>query len=492
MSCGVVVANPERANMPKFSEAFNIAKTQPELDFVDVSLNTDNRLFVDPFALSQKLDRWSNDAHHTVVTFFQFIIDNIRQGHEDRARELLLHLREPNETRFGYSRRRSQGAGIGDEQAEDLFEALRDSSAVRAGFITSLEESELLIEGISHDKISDLTTNIIRGELAAYTIEQCELHDVPLHEVAMPPCFSTDLMDWQDRYLSLPVYRNRPILLVPKSIVRRAAAYKHPQYYQHFVLNYLQIEELNNPMSRLVRTLRSGRRKVYKKDVARQHPRTKAFLYEFSQRHPEVLHRYRESLQQAERRGTSSEVDGPNDPIIAEALAIALQAIQPGDDGATDYHNLMIGVTEFVFFPHLMHPKKERPIHGGRKRIDIYFENSAATGIFHLIPTVRQYPCAYVPFECKNYTTEVANPELDQLAGRFSVQRGRVGFLCCRHFQNRQRFIESCRDTFTDGRGLILPLDDEAVLRLLATIQRGQRDDIDRLLSELVTEVWVG
>ena len=74
----------------------------------------------------------------------------------------------------------------------------------------------------------------------------------------------------------------------------------------------------------------------------------------------------------------------------------------------------------------------------------------------------------------------LANPELDQLAGRFSVQRGRVGFLCCRHFQNR---LESCRDTFTDGRGLILPLDDETVLRLLAMIQGGQRDNIDRLLS---------
>jgi hypothetical protein len=478
--------------MPKFSAAFQITKTQPELDFVDISLNTDNRLFVDPFALSQKVDRWSNDAHHTVVTFFQFIIDNIRQGNQDQARELLGHLREPNETRFGYSRRRSKGAGIGDEQANDLFEALRESSAVKTGFINSLEESELMIEGISYDKISDLTTNIIRGELALYTAEQCALHNVATREVAMPPCFNTDTMGWQDRFLPLPVYHDRPILLVPKSIVRRTSAYRHPQYYQHFVLNYLQREELANPLSRLVRTLRGGRRRVYKKDIAERHPRTKAFLYEFSRRHPEVLQEYRESLKQAERQGTSSEVDGPNDSVISEALAIALRAIQPGDAGATDYHNLMIGVSEFVFFPNLMHPKKEREIHQGRKRIDIYFENGATTGIFHRLPTVRQYPCSYVPFECKNYATKVANPELDQIAGRFSVQRGKVGFLCCRHFQNRERFIESCRDTFVDGRGLILPLDDETVLRLLTIIQDGQRDDIDRLLSELVAEIWVG
>ncbi len=478
--------------MPNFSAAFGLAKTQPELDFVDVSLNTDNRLFVDPFALSQKADRWSQDAHHTVVSFFQAIIDSIRQRNEQRARDLLGHLREPNETRLGYSRRRVQGAGIGDMQAEDLFNALRDSTAVQTGFINSLEESELMIEGISHDKISDLTTNIIRGELAAYTLEQCGLHNIATRDVAMPACFNTDLMDWEERYLALPIYKNRPILLVPKSIVRRSSAYKHPQYYQHFVMNYLQREELANPQSRLVRTLRNGRRRVYKKDLAQRHPRTKAFLYDFSQRHPEVLQEYRESLAQAERRGSSSDVDGPNDAVIAQALINSLRAIPPGDRRAGDYHNLMVGVSEFVFFPNLMHPKKEREIHQGRKRIDILFENGATTGIFVRIPTLRGLPCSYVPFECKNYTTEVENPELDQLAGRFSVNRGKLGFLCCRTFQDRLRFVERCRDTFRDDRGLIIPLDDATVIRLLTLIQTGQRDAIDGLLSELVTEVWVG
>jgi len=178
--------------------------------------------------------------------------------------------------------------------------------------------------------------------------------------------------------------------------------------------------------------------------------------------------------------------------VIAQALINSLGAIPPGDRTASDYHNLMIGVSEFVFFPSLMHPKKEREIHQGRKRIDIFFENAATTGVFERIPTLRGLPCAYVPFECKNYATEVANPELDQLAGRFSINRGKLGFLCCRTFQNRQRFIESCRDTFNDDRGLIIPLDDDAVIRLLTLIHTGQRHEIDGVLSNLVAEVWVG
>ncbi len=35
-------------------QAFGIAKTQPELDFIDVALDRDSPLFVDPFAISQR------------------------------------------------------------------------------------------------------------------------------------------------------------------------------------------------------------------------------------------------------------------------------------------------------------------------------------------------------------------------------------------------------------------------------------------------------
>ncbi|HLM80661.1 MAG TPA: hypothetical protein VK302_08510 [Terriglobales bacterium] len=56
-----------------------------------------------------------------------------------------------------------------------------------------------------------------------------------------------DAMQWESRYVDLPVFRGKPVLLVPKNIVRYDPAYKHGEYYQHFVLNYLQVEELHNP-----------------------------------------------------------------------------------------------------------------------------------------------------------------------------------------------------------------------------------------------------
>jgi hypothetical protein len=482
--------------MPTFSQAFRLGKSQPELDFVDVSLLRDNRLFLDPFGISQELDRWSRDAAATVGMFFQQIIDDIRGGHEDNARQLLLNLREPNETRLGYSRNRPKGAGIGDEQAEDIFEALRTSTAVREGFITALEECELMIPGISHDKISDLTTNILRGHLVEYTKAQCELHGVPLQNVPIDPIFNTDTMQWEDQYVDLPVWQNRPIVLVPKSAVRYSPAYQHDRYYQHYVLNFLKVRELNNPNSALVRVIRNARKKtvrrvVRKKDLAALYPRAKEFLFEFSRDNPQVLREYKDDLKRMESVDSASDVDSDDEQIIAEALAEVLRQTPAGDVQATAYHKLMVGIVEFIFYPKLCHPKKEREIHEGRKRIDIVMENSAHGGIFYNIPNIRQLPCAFVPLECKNYGREVGNPEIDQLAGRFSVNRGKMGFLCCRQFENRDLFIRRCRDTFTDGRGLILPLDDATVLRYLDQIACGNRVELEREWTELVNEVWL-
>jgi hypothetical protein len=369
------------------------------------------------------------------------VVDDLRGDRDDHARDLLLHLREPNETRLGFSAHRPKGAGIGNFQAEALFQALRDSTAVRTGFLTSLEECELMIDGIGRDKISDLTTNIIRKQLISYTTDQCLLHGVAMEQVALPPCFEPHRQIWAAEYAVLPVRRAAPIVLVPKAIVRSSPAYDYHAYYRHSVLPFLQAEHIRAG-SALVHALKNGASRVYKRDLEAEYPCSKQFLYTFSREHPDVLRRYRETLEHIEKTDRASEVDSADDRTIAAALVQALRAIDPGSERAHEYHALMIGAVEVIFYPKLLYPQREREIHEGRKRIDIVMSNGAFDGIFHHLPNARQFPCAYVPFECKNYVTEIGNPELDQLAGRFSTNRGRLGFLCCRHFENRQLFIQ--------------------------------------------------
>ena len=95
----------------------------------------------------------------------------------------------------------------------------------------------------------------------------------------------------------------------------------------------------------------------------------------------------------------------------------------------------------------------------------------------------------YLFIECKNYSTDIANPELDQLAGRFSINRGKVGIVVCRSFDNRQLFIERCRDTYTAQRGLIIPLTDQDLVNLLDNIDESDRTFLNEYLTKILKEI---
>jgi hypothetical protein len=475
----------------KFSGHFRLRQSQAELDFVDITIDEDTPLFVDPSTFGDREDEWSARCHNLVVSFFQSAIDAIRTGHNDRAIALLNNLSEPNETCLGFSSARPSGRGVGGQQAADLHQRLAASRAVRTGMLTDLQECELLVPGIGPDKISDITTNIVRIALIEYTQDQCRLHGIPMRgTIASGLLWDPHNHRWYQEYVELPVVRGRKLLLVPKFSVRYGLSFSHGQFYQHYVLNFLRDQYLSTGNA-LVKVLKSGERVVYKKDVSERHPLTKDFLFEFSTHNPGVLHRYKEQ-HKGSRPPNNSDLDARLDePALAKALSDELREVPPGDEGATQYHRLMKGILTFLFYPSLIYPKVEAEINEGRKRIDILYVNSADSGIFRRIPTTRRITAVRIPVECKNYGSDPGNPELDQLAGRFSANRGWVGLLTVRTFLNRDQFVRRCRDTAQEQRGFIIPLADEDIHAMLEMIQRNKRRDIDahveRIFGQLVT-----
>ena len=98
------------------------------------------------------------------------------------------------------------------------------------------------------------------------------------------------------------------------------------------------------------------------------------------------------------------------------------------------------------------------------REVDITYTNMGPSGFFKWLSA--NFSAAHVFVECKNYGKELENPELDQLAGRFSPSRGQFGLLVCRTFKNKLKFAARCRDTAVDGRGFIIALDVGTSLRL--------------------------
>jgi hypothetical protein len=124
-----------------------------------------------------------------------------------------------------------------------------------------------------------------------------------------------------------------------------------------------------------------------------------------------------------------------------------------------------------LFYPSLCNPTKQHRIHEGRKRIDITYTNEARAGFFEWL--AKHYPCAFVFVECKNYGKELGNPEVDQLSGRFSPSRGKVGLLVCRSLEKPDALQARCKDTANDDRGYIMFLTDEDLIELMEYAKLG-------------------
>lgn len=471
------------------SRYFNLGKTQAELDFVNIDTDRDTPVFVDPYALEIKDDQWSNRCADHIRSFFSAVIEAIRTNNEGRALHLLSHLHEAQETYLGVSRDRPQGRGIGRGHAGQLFEALQRSRAVQTGLLTDLAEAELFIAGIGRDKVSDLTTNIIRGPLVEYTATQCELHQIGLQQVAAAgPVWDLEREDWVQRPHQLPVIQGHPVIMVPKYSVRRKLSLDSQEFYNKHMVEFLA-EEYLQAGAALVTTLRSGAQRVYKKDVKHHHPFVKDGLADFVRQHPEVLEEYKRIAAQTGPLSAGDLDQDFNEAALAGALQAALAAIPPGAADASRYHNLMVGILTFLFFPGLIEPIKEREIHDGRKRIDIKYTNSGRGVFFERILTGAQTRALSVSVECKNYSNDPANEEIDQLSGRFGHARGFVGLLSCRGLSNRNRLLERCRDTAQDGRGFIILLDDDEINHLLGLVASGHRNRVEPRLNELLNDL---
>jgi hypothetical protein len=454
--------------LARVSEHYNLKRTQPSLDFVDVDISGDIRFFVDPRALRLLDTGWGHECVALVQHFFDFVMQAIRRGDSAKARELLKVLREPNETHLGLSQAKARGRALGHESAGDVYEALSSSEAAKTGMLEDLEDTILLVDGISSDIISDITTNLIREPLIHYTQSVCSWYGIPLkRDVDSGPLWDPNANTWHSQFVDLPVTPAGKLLLVPKSIVRRKMEYDADEYYRHYILEHLKEVELA-ANSELVVLLKDGRRRVNKKDLEEKYGRGKFVNLQHTKTDPTILSRYKADKNRLARPPLSHEAisdeEGTPPPDWQELLDDVL-SLPTGRQAASNYERAIESLLTALFYPSLANPTMQQQIHDGRKRIDITYSNVAQAGFFGWLKDHYRAPHVFV--ECKNYDGDPANPELDQRSGRFSPNRGVFGILVCRSIADKSLFGARCRDTANDQRGYIVYLDDEDLTSII-------------------------
>ncbi|WP_311258265.1 hypothetical protein [Microbacterium sp. WCS2018Hpa-9] len=172
---------------------------------------------------------------------------------------------------------------------------------------------------------------------------------------------------------------------------------------------------------------------------------------------------------------------------LSPAIA-ALRAVEPGGNTATKYQKQVTAILDQVFAHSLLTGELEYPVNNKRKRIDVKWVNTGEGSLFSWIH--RSFRAPIILGECKNYSDDVANPEVDQLAGRFAPYRSEFGFLLCRKVENKALLLERCRDIARAQRGIIVVLDDDNVEDLATMSHEGGWDDPQAIyLLKLIDDV---
>ncbi|MBO9051767.1 hypothetical protein [Curtobacterium flaccumfaciens] len=225
------------------------------LPFVDVDLDDDNRLYVDPHAirLSASPQPYARKAVECMDGFFDGITNRIISGTKsdlDEGEQLLQTFREPWETRLGMAASGFRGHGGAEEIGTLIMDALRGSVAalIRVGVFKHLEDMPLFVEGVDKDITSDITTRLVYSALADFTAQM--VSDYPEFRTVGDGVrsFQKQVWDpvagvWNTAIVELPVVNGQELLLVPRLWARRTLLMSAGRFYETTVLSYAQLEQ---------------------------------------------------------------------------------------------------------------------------------------------------------------------------------------------------------------------------------------------------------
>jgi hypothetical protein len=273
------------------SSYYKIGSQQPNLDFVDIRLNTDNLLFVDPRLIENSKDPLIKEMQKRIETFWAELIKRVRSKDVEKIYYLLLGLKEPHETRLGYAFSKAYGNCVAEKLKPKIVEAIQQNKAVRTGVLSHFADVELFIEDISSDRISDITTKIIKSVLIEYTQKQCKLHKIPMKKVVQDDIFDHVNLKWLKKEVELPVYFDRPIIFVPKNIVRlENSANKNVACFYRYAIRHFIVHD-KEMLEDVSATGKEG--KILLRDVKAKHPISKESLTNWGIKYGKLLVDYK-------------------------------------------------------------------------------------------------------------------------------------------------------------------------------------------------------
>lgn len=220
------------------------------VEFLDVHVGKDNRLYVDPSAIRHAAkagDPWAQGAYQSLARFFDEVLRRLRDPilHGD-GESMLSEFHEPPETRLGMSRNGFHGSGTSREIGERIWAAIKDNPLclIHVPILKRIEHLPMFVDDLSNDRVSDLTSRIIFEELVSFTLDQVKKHpSISLGSPRKYQVWNQSKGMWSTKTYALPdagTSKDEPLLLVPKRAVYHSLRMSNRGYWAVPVIGAVQ------------------------------------------------------------------------------------------------------------------------------------------------------------------------------------------------------------------------------------------------------------
>jgi len=402
--------------MKLLTTALNLPFGQNEVDFVIPNLEQDRRLCIDPILLYRAQNNEFRTLHSRMLEMFNYAIEQFEKGNRKDA-EYLIDFPEVSEIGLGYAIGTTKGSGLGSYLNTLVFDTLTASPDLIRRKLRHIEELQLVSLGISADRVSDITANILKDSLIDYTKRQCALWGIPITEgVPITHIFNFQNGRWEDRYEDLPTnpYTDSPLIFVPRRIVRILPWINFDDYLRSEFMLFLPSKK---------KLFRKRRKAVTRKDLPK-----KPEVVEITRKEIHRIDRYVAKKEQRayEAQPVSVETDVP---INIGQLINELHSLSSGRENAYRYQDLILKILNYLFEPELIDGKPQVRTEYGTEIRDIIYTNESDISFWRYIRD--NHKNFLVVFELKN-KDEIDNFDVDQLANYLGDPTGYVGILVSR------------------------------------------------------------
>lgn len=444
---------------PRLTEHHGLSLSQASVNFAIPFLDEDLPLYVDPFLLWKSPSQQDHSLHVGLIQAFNRLGHSARKGREADARAMLIELSECDEVGLGTSATRS-GKRIGGAIADNILGLFRYVPKYVQDGIDHLEETQLLVDGISRDRISDFTCNFIKSFLMDFTIEESERVGIPLTDVTIPAVYDPRTHSLKDEATKLPVHpkTGKPLLLVPKRWLRHAPWISYDDYFKAYVPKDDRFNEVT--WDRV--TLLAYNRKNYG------------------------------AVESYVRLKERTAADCENDPLFKQIPVVSarrkLVEIQKLSSGKTDnadrkYEDAVTSLLASMFYPNLDFAETQARVDSGAQIRDLIFYNNRDEEFLKDIE--RQFGSRQLVMELKNVKA-IEREHVNQLHRYLGNEFGQFGVLVTRNRLPRA-IRQNTIDLWSGKRTAIVPITDEDLILMVDLFEQKRRAPLDVLKRSYLT-----